>query len=151
DFPDEPSWRQYLSAHGTLARNDWRRKNIDDFVEGLYSRIKSEKRWVKLGVSPFGIWRPGFPKQIKGLDAYDCLYADSRKWLSKGWLDYMAPQVYWEIDAPDHSYSALLQWWAAQNIKPRHLCPGIDLTKVGTAWTSDEVVKQIRLTRQQSG
>ena len=70
-------------------------------------------RAVKVGISPFGIWRPGYPAPVRGLDAYEQLYADSRKWLSKGWVDYLAPQLYWNIDAPEQSYSALLEWWGA--------------------------------------
>lgn len=149
DFPDEASWQQYLASGGKLSRPDWRRKNIDDFIEGLYRRIKAEKRWVKFGISPFGIWRPGFPKQVKkGLDSYQYLYADSRKWLVNGWADYFAPQLYWQMEGVDHSYPALLDWWISQNTKARHLWPGSDTTKVGGLWTSSEIVKQVRLTRK---
>jgi uncharacterized lipoprotein YddW (UPF0748 family) len=151
DFPDEAAWKEYQASGGRLSREDWRRHNIDLFVEGLYKRIKAEKRWVKFGISPFGIWRPGFPKQIKGFDAYDHLYADSQKWLSQGWLDYCAPQLYWSCEGAEHSYPALLNWWASQNPKARHLWPGNDLTKVGASWTSSEIVKQVRLTRKQPG
>src|SRR5207248_2461325 len=149
---DDSAWQQYLGRGGKLSRSDWRRENIDVFVETLYRRIKAEKRWVKLGISPFGIWRPGSPRQVKkGLDAYDVLYADSRKWLANGWVDYLAPQLYWGSDGPDQSYPVLLEWWAAQNARSRHLWPGNDLTKVGTQWRTAEIVKQIRLTRRQRG
>jgi uncharacterized lipoprotein YddW (UPF0748 family) len=152
DFPDDVSWQKYRSSGGKLNRGDWRRKNMDDFVEELSRRIKAEKGWVKFGISPFGIWRPGNPPQIKkGLDAYDWLYADSRKWLANGWVDYLAPQLYWSIDGPDQSYPVLLQWWAGQNAKSRHVWPGNDLTKVGGAWPASEIVKQIKLTRRQKG
>jgi uncharacterized lipoprotein YddW (UPF0748 family) len=151
DFPDEPNWRAYATTGGRLTRGDWRRRNIDVFIEALYKRVKAEKRWVKLGVSPFGIWRPGFPKQIKGFDAYEHLYADSRKWLAEGWLDYCTPQLYWDVAGSDHSYPILLSWWVGQNAKARHLWPGNDLTKVGGQWTRNEITKQILLTRHQSG
>lgn len=151
DFPDQPSWRTYTAAGGKLSRPDWRRKNIDDFIEGLYRQIKSEKAWVKFGVSPFGIWKIGFPKELtKGLDAHDHLFADSRRWLMNGWLDYFAPQLYWGIEE-DQSYRSLLKWWSSQNAKPRLLTPGNNLTKVGTEWKSSEIVEQIRLTRLQPG
>jgi uncharacterized lipoprotein YddW (UPF0748 family) len=84
DFPDDASWDRYQAAHGTLERNDWRRENVNRFIRNLYIRIKKEKRWVKFGISPFGIWRPGNPPKIAGLDAYDHLYADSRKWILNG-------------------------------------------------------------------
>jgi uncharacterized lipoprotein YddW (UPF0748 family) len=150
DFPDDRTWLRYRISGGKLTRSDWRRKNIDDFVEGLYRKIKTEKRWVRLGISPFGIWRPGAPARVKkGLDAYQSLYADSRKWLINGWLDYLAPQLYWSIDSPDQSYPVLLEWWRAQNAKARHVWPGNDLTKVGAQWETSEILQQIRLTRRQ--
>ena len=116
DFPDDGSWQGYLAHGGRLSRPDWRRKNVDDFVENLNHRIKAEKRWVKLGISPFGIWKLGSPPQVtKGLDAYEHLYADSRRWLTSGWVDYFVPQLYWGMDNADLSFSALLPWWANQN------------------------------------
>ncbi|MFO1501457.1 MAG: family 10 glycosylhydrolase [Verrucomicrobiota bacterium] len=151
DFPDGPSWKLYTAAGGRLNRADWRRKNVDDFVHALNQKIKAEKKWVKFGISPFGIWQPGFPKQVtRGLNAYDYLYADSRKWLANGWADYFVPQLYWAIDG-DQSFPALLHWWSSQNSKSRLLCAGNDATKVGTAWTSTEIVKQIRITQKQAG
>jgi len=151
DFPDNTSWQQYRASGGKLDREEWRRKNIDDFLENLYRKIKAQKRWVKLGVSPFGIWRPGFPSRIKkGLDAYERLHADSRKWLARGWVDYFVPQLYWAIDG-EQSYPALLEWWAAQNPQARLLCPGNDISKVGQSWNSGEIIQQIRLTRTQRG
>ena len=150
EFPDQHAFGGYVSVGGKLSRSDWRRKNIDSFVETLYRKVKAEKRWVKLGISPFGIWRLGAPQQIKkGLDAYEHLYTDSRKWLASGWVDYFAPQLYWAIEG-EQSYPALLGWWSAQNVKDRVLCPGNDLTKVGGAWASAEILKQVRLTRGQA-
>lgn len=152
EFPDQPAWQQYQAAGGKLARPDWRRKNIDDFIQGLHRQIKAEKPWVKFGISPFGIWRLGFPAQLKkGLDAYEHLYSDSRKWLAEGWVDYFAPQLYWSLHGPDQSYATLLNWWSAQNPKERLLTPGNNLTKVGDQWTAGEVVNQILQTRKQSG
>lgn len=90
-FPDEATFRQ--SGGSEKVRDDWRRANINDFVEKLYRGIKKEKSWVKFGVSPFGIWRPQVPESIEAqLDSYGQLYADSRKWLREGWCDYFAPQ-----------------------------------------------------------
>jgi uncharacterized lipoprotein YddW (UPF0748 family) len=152
DFPDDSSWQKYLAGGGKLSRADWRRKNIDDFVENLNRRIKAEKGWVKLGISPFGIWKLKFPLQVtKGLDAYEYLYADSRRWLVDGWVDYLVPQLYWSMAGPDPSFSALLPWWAAQNPKSRLLCAGDDATKVGSKWPASEIAQQIRFSRKQRG
>ena len=121
NFPDDASWRKY---GGNLNRDDWRRQNINQFVHDVYQNIKAAKPWVKFGVSPFGIWRPGSPKTILGLDAYANLYADSRLWLASGWVDYFSPQLYWPVDAPQQSFPALLNWWTAQNVNNRGLWPG---------------------------
>jgi uncharacterized lipoprotein YddW (UPF0748 family) len=74
----------------------------------LSTNIKAIKPHVKFGISPFGIWQPGHPNGIVGFSAYSHLYADARKWFQEGWLDYLTPQLYWEIDPPVQSYPALL-------------------------------------------
>ncbi len=150
DFPDEPSWRRYGANLG-LSREDWRRENINAFIRRVYGSIKAEKPWVKFGISPFGIWRPGFPAQIEGYDAYARLYADSPKWLAKGWVDYLAPQLYWAIQPPPQSFPVLLKWWAQQNAKERLLAPGMNSSNVGRQWKPDEVLNQVRLARAQPG
>ena len=150
-FPDWGSWKRYTSAGGKRTRADWRRGNVDQFIQGLYESIKAEKPFVKFGVSPFGIWRPGFPEQIRGFDSFEQLFADSRKWLAKGWLDYFAPQLYWNIAPKEQSYPVLLKWWAGQNLKQRHVWAGDAPGRIGPNRSSVEIVNQIRLTRQQSG
>ena len=150
DFPDGASWRRF-GVRSKLSRDDWRRDNVNRFIERVYRSIKAEKPWVKFGVSPFGIWRPGNPPQIKGFDSYAELYADSRKWLANGWLDYFAPQLYWAIEPPDQSFPVLLRWWAAQDTRGRHLFAGIDSTKTRSRWQPQEIVNQIRLCRSQPG
>jgi len=160
DFPDDPSWQRF-GAGRKLSRDDWRRENVNGFIQRVYASIKATKPWVKFGISPFGIWRPENPPQIRGYDAYSKLYADSRKWLAKGWIDYFAPQLYWGIQPPDQSFPVLLKWWAQQNARGRHLFPGLDATKTVTQsgeaiysdnrWNAEEIVNQIRLTRKQTG
>jgi uncharacterized lipoprotein YddW (UPF0748 family) len=150
DFPDEATWRRHGLGQG-VSRDDWRRENVNTFIRQLYSSIKNAKPTVKFGISPFGIWRPGNPPQIQGYDAYAKLYADSRKWLINGWLDYFAPQLYWAIDPPPQSFPVLLKWWGQQNPKGRLLVAGMDSTKAARRWPVDEIVEQIRLTRKQPG
>lgn len=150
DFPDEATWRR-SGASGKLSRADWRRENVNRFIQRVYQSIKAEKPWVKFGLSPFGIWRPGNPAPIDGYDAYAKLYADSRKWLAKGWLDYFVPQLYWPIDAPQQSFPVLLKWWAQQNAKGRLLAPGLSSSNVGRQWPPEEILGQIRLARQHPG
>lgn len=150
DFPDDASWERYGKKSG-LSRDDWRRENVNRFIERVYSSVKSAKPWVKFGVSPFGIWRPGNPPQIKGFDAYASLYADARKWFEKGWVDYFAPQLYWAIEPPEQSYPVLLKWWAQQNARHRHLVPGLNSTQTRRRWQPEEILNQIRITRKQPG
>jgi uncharacterized lipoprotein YddW (UPF0748 family) len=148
EFPDESSWRR-SGASGRMTRDEWRRENVNSFIHELYQSIKAAKPWVKFGISPFGIWRPGNPSQIKGLDAFDVLHADSRKWLANGWVDYLVPQLYWGIAPRETSFPALLNWWSQQNLKSRLLCAG--LYTVGRNWVPEEILNQIRLSRDQRG
>jgi uncharacterized lipoprotein YddW (UPF0748 family) len=153
-FPDENSWNRYLANGGTLSRDDWRRNNVDIFVAQLYSRVKAIKPTVKVGISPFGIWRPGYPASVAGLDAFTEIYADARKWLREGWVDYFVPQLYWRIASPAQSYVELLRWWVEQNDKGRHIWAGNAPYRVlsdAQNWPVREIVDQIRLTRQEPG
>jgi len=150
EFPDDAAWRKY-GLPGGLPRDDWRRANINQFVQSVYQGIKAAKPWVQFGVSPFGIWRPMNPPQIRGMDAYAKLYADSRKWFASGWLDYFSPQLYWSIDSPQQSFPVLLNWWAQQNARGRHLWPGINAANTGEKWGPDEISRQIAATRRQPG
>ena len=150
DFPDDASWQKY-GARGKASREDWRRENVNTFIQRVYTSVKQRKPWVKFGLSPFGIWRPGYPPQVRGYDAYDKLYADSRKWLQNGWLDYFAPQLYWQITAPEQSYPVLLKWWVEQNPKKRFLWPGLNTANTPRRWKPEEIVNQVNRTRQQSG
>ena len=147
-FPDSSSYAHYRTSGGVLARNDWRRHNVDTLVQQLYARTKMLKPWVKVGISPFGIWRPGTPPQIKGFDAYDKLYGDARRWLREGWVDYFTPQLYWPIAQTAQSYPVLLAWWLGENARGRQIWPGHNASRAaGGAWAPDELNAQIRATR----
>lgn len=155
DFPDSLTWNRYVAAGGKLSRDDWRRSNVDTFVRDLYKSIKSTKRWVKFGISPFGMWQPGYPPQIKGFNAYAELYADSKKWLNEGWLDYFTPQLYFLLARPETSYSALLDWWISENTRGRNIWPGNYTSRIGAsgdnAWPAKEILDQISTTRLTEG
>jgi uncharacterized lipoprotein YddW (UPF0748 family) len=150
DFPDEITWKRYLGSGGKLPRNEWRRENVNKLVQRLQREIRVQKPWVMFGISPFGIWRPGFPSQIKGLDAYDSLYADARRWLIQGWVDYLAPQLYWPSTQREQSYPVLYDWWSSQSPKNLPIWPGGDVTRAGSSWPADEIVQQVQLTRKSS-
>ena len=151
-FPDATSWARYGRGKWK-SRDDWRRNNIDVFIKTMYERVHEAKPWVSVGISPFGIWRPGSPAGVDGLDSYREVYADSRKWLREGWVDYLAPQLYWPIDGIQNRFRALDAWWRTQNPLGRHVWPGLYTAgAVGRApWPSDEIARQIatlRLTRE---
>jgi uncharacterized lipoprotein YddW (UPF0748 family) len=156
DFPDGASFSR-LDRRSQIgaSRGDWRRQNVDTFIQQLYAEVKKTKRWVKVGISPFGIYRPGFPQGIKaGVDQYDDLYADVLKWYTKGWCDYMTPQLYWPIKQTAQAYPTLLKWWAENNPAKRHFWPGNFTSRTSPSegnWPAQEVVDQIALTRKMPG
>ncbi|CAN5180219.1 hypothetical protein BH20VER2_BH20VER2_03310 [soil metagenome] len=146
-FPDDASWERHGAKSG-LSRPDWRRENINDFVRSMYRTVKGTKSRVRVGISPFGIWRPGVPATTEAqLDAYGQLFADSRKWLAEGWCDYLAPQLYWGIRPAKQSFPVLLDWWRAQS-RGKDVWPGIATDRIGAARPAQEIVDQIALTRR---
>jgi uncharacterized lipoprotein YddW (UPF0748 family) len=151
DFPDEPSWRRYLIDGGKLNRADWRRQNVNTLIERIHVDVHREKPWMKFGISPFGLGRPDRrPTGIFGFSQYDKLYADVELWLEKGWLDYLAPQLYWPIDQPAQAFIPLMQYWTRHNSSGRHIWPGLFTSRIDSSaksWKVEEIVRQITLTR----
>ena len=147
DFPDSASYAAYIAGGGKLSRGNWRRQSVNTFIEDLYKQIKKEKPFVKFGLSPFGIWKPGFPASIEGFSQYDKLYADAKRWLNKGWIDYFTPQLYWKINDIPHSFPVLLGWWAGENTMQRHLWPGVNVGSDTSAKNVAELTSQIMITR----
>lgn len=137
--------------------DDWRRNNVDQLIEGLHRTIKSVKPTIKFGVSPFGVWRnialdPQRGSNTKaGQTTYDDLYADVLKWMEKGWIDYLVPQIYWYIgfDLADHQI--LSEWWN-QNSFGTNIFIGHGAYRIGNhsadEWNDpSEMPRQIRLNR----
>ena len=148
DFPDSKTYSAYRNSGGKLNLKDWRRDNVNRMVLRLSQGIRSAKPHLKFGISPFGIYRPGQPAGIVGLDAYDILYADAKKWLEEGWVDYIAPQLYWRIEQTAQSYPTLLQWWTSINPQKRHIYAGNNVARLdGKAWKNQEIIKQITISR----
>ena len=117
-FPDDESFRTYgiPAGYSPEERDDWRRENVNQLIRSLQAAIKGEKPWVRFGISPFGIYRneASDPRgsKTRGLQNYDDLYADILLWVEQGWLDYVAPQLYWEVGHPAADYGELLGWWS---------------------------------------
>jgi uncharacterized lipoprotein YddW (UPF0748 family) len=149
-FPDDRTWNKYGKGKGFASRDAWRRANIDGFVESMYREVKEIKPQVLVGISPFGIWRSGVPTGVRGLDAFGEIYADSRKWLAQGWLDYIAPQLYWQVDGYQDRFRALDAWWRRENVKERHVWPSLYTSHVygaRDAWPLSEIRTQVATLR----
>lgn len=126
EFPDDHLYEAYRAGGGALARDDWRRDNVNRLIERIYRGLKQARKQVKFGISPFGLGRPDLrPAEIRGFSQYDKLYADADLWLHEGWLDYWTPQLYWEIKREGQAFPVLVDYWIAQNRKGRHLWPGL--------------------------
>lgn len=152
-FDDSRTFGAYQLTEGNLSRSDWRRRNVDTFVSRLYREVKGANAKLLVGISPFGIWRPGHPRGVTGLDAYEALAGDARKWMREGWADYFSPQLYWPRDSKGQPFGPLLDWWLEQNSKGRHVWPGLYASRVEASggWSPAEIAGQVRLMRTRPG
>ena len=151
-FPDQARFAAYQRGGGTMNLGDWRRDHVNRFVKAIHEGTKQRKPWVKFGISPFGVYRPGVPQGITaGVDQYAQLYADALLWYQQGWCDYFTPQLYWPIEQTPQSFPVLLNWWRSQNTKDIHLWPGLFTSRLNPSdgnWEITQVERQIALTRQ---
>jgi uncharacterized lipoprotein YddW (UPF0748 family) len=155
-FHDEKAFQGQNPDSLKLA--DWRRQNVNTLISDLHDSIQNAKRWVKFGISPFGVWmnksaNPNGSDTRAGQPSYSNLYADSRLWLQEGWIDYIVPQLYWSTKFKLVPYATLLEWWT-RNHFGRHLYIGhgtyrmLENTRSDTAWRNPrELMGQIRLNR----
>ncbi len=155
-FPDSASYAKYRAAGGVdMPRDDWRRQNINNFLQRLYAEVHRWKPQLRVGISPFGIWRPGSPNGIIGLDSYADIFTDSRKWLENGWMDYFAPQLYWPLSSTGQNFSALFDWWLLTNGQRRHVWPGLAAYRVAdgtsSAYAASEITAEIAHVRTRAG
>ncbi|WP_395107045.1 glycoside hydrolase family 10 protein [Actinomadura sp. SCN-SB] len=114
-YPDQATYKAYGKGK-SLA--EWRRGNVDTLVRSLSQKIHQAKPWVRFGISPFGVWRNKTSdpagSDTRALQSYDDQYADTRKWVKEGWVDYITPQLYWSMNDPRASYTTLVRWWSDQ-------------------------------------
>ena len=153
-FQDTLAYKTYAQPNQSL--DDWRRSNIDSLVKNVHRTIKSKKPWVQFGISPFGVWKndstdPRGSDTKAGQTTYDDLYADPLLWMKEGWIDYLAPQVYWSMDLAVASHRKIVAWWA-QNNNETNLYVGNGAYKVrnnsDTAWENKkELPNQLKLAR----
>lgn len=156
-FPDSLSFEKFGGKFYPEKVNDWRRDNVNQVIKELHHTIKSVKPWVQFGISPFGVWR-NKDVDSKGSDTeagqtnYDDLYADILLWLENDWLDYILPQVYWNIGHKRAGYKKIVNWWADlednTNLYIGHGLYRLDQKKVDRAWRKrkpNEIEKQLVL------
>ncbi|TVQ89536.1 MAG: hypothetical protein EA397_14960 [Deltaproteobacteria bacterium] len=146
-FPDSATYSAYQSGGGTLSLEDWRRDNVNIMVQRVHEVVRDLDPTVRFGISPFGIYRPGQPPGILGLDAYAALYADPVHWSEQGWVDYLAPQLYWPSTQTNQAFSPLIDWWSDLGDGRHHTFAGLYLSQLGetSAWTLDEFEIQTTL------
>ena len=153
EFPDAATYKRYGNG---LKKDDWRRSNTDSIILHLSTAIKEEKPWVKFGISPFGVWRnsdkdpEGSPTKA-GVTNYDDLYADILLWTRRGWVDYVAPQLYWETGHKLVAYETLIDWWS-KHAYGRHMYIGHGiyraLEKGSPAWHNpNQLPRQLQILR----
>lgn len=153
EFPDDASYKKYGNG---MSRADWRRSNVDSIIVMLSNVIKKEKKYCRFGISPFGVWRnrgqdPEGSETRAGQTNYDDLYADILLWLKKGWIDYVAPQIYWEIGHKAAPYEVLLDWWN-EHAYGRHCYIGLGIYRAGSnpAWREKtQLPRQIEALRRE--
>lgn len=154
DFPDN---KTYLKYGDGLSKEEWRRSNCDSIIKIIHDVIVNSKPMVKFGISPFGVWRnkskdPDGSDTQAGLSNYDDLYADILLWLKKGWIDYVAPQLYWEIGHPLCDYETLLDWWSKHSYgKHVYIGHGVyrSIENPSRAWRNpNELPEEITLLRE---
>ena len=158
EFDDSDSYSTYGGSF--KDKGDWRRNNVNLFVASLAKGIKNTKPYVKFGISPFGVWRnkdmdkTGSDTQA-GQTNYDDLYADTRYWLQKRYIDYMLPQIYWEFGHSKADYKEISDWWSKEIGKAKgktHLYIGHGAyrlqSSIGDGWRdSGELTRQIFYSR----
>ena len=163
-LPDKLTFKKYGGSFYPQHIHNWRRENINMFIKEVSEAIKKEKRWVKFGISPFGIWKNSSTPSdelptTQGLSNYDRLYADVIKWMKEGWIDYCVPQLYWAIGYKQADYEKLLLWWDknsyGRNIYVGHSLYKIDKDSKEVAWRSpkeiERQIKALRSTKNFSG
>lgn len=157
EFPDQATFVRFCGD--IKNKDDWRRNNVDLFVSVLNANIKEVKPWVKFGISPFGVWRnaskdPRGSETRGGQTCYDDLYSDVLLWLKEGWIDYLAPQLYWEHGHRLVGFEVLMPWWEKHSYG-RHMYYGLGVYRMLNAtkppWNSpNELMWQLRDIRQKA-
>jgi len=157
EFEDAETFKKYGANIAQTDISQWRRENVNSLIKTLADSIKAVKPYVKFGISPFGVWRnsdvdkEGTLTQA-GQPSYDATYADTRKWVKEGWVDYITPQIYWHIGHERADFDEITNWWR-KNHYNRHLYIGHGIYKLSKdasekQWRSaQQIITQVEKTR----
>jgi uncharacterized lipoprotein YddW (UPF0748 family) len=155
--PDNATFGKYGNSYNNIE--DWRRNNMNLFIKEVADSIKNIKPYLKFGIAPSGVWRNKSRdpegSDTRGFEHYDYLYADVVSWLKNGWIDYVAPQIYWNIGYKYADYKTLVEWWN-NHTYGRHLYIGqgvymADTNSTNPAWRNpQELPNQMRINREYS-
>lgn len=152
---DDATFKKY--GQGFSSKADWRRHNVNLLIKQIHDGLAAVKPRLKFGISPFGVWRnrrddPSGSNTTGGLTSYDDLFADSRKWIQEGWVDYIVPQVYFSSGFAKVPFQNLVDWWVDNRFE-RHLYIGQAAYRVGykdkdkTWQNTSELPNQVRYAR----
>ena len=160
DFNDALTYAQYGSGFKSIG--DWRRNNVDLLVSAVYETIKNEDESIQFGISPFGIWAndKNNPEgsATSGNESYSNQYADTKKWVQNNMIDYIAPQLYWQIGYSVADYSKLVSWWtnvakdSKVNLYIGHAAYRVGNTDPASPWYGvNEIYRQLTLNENYEG
>ena len=155
-FDDSDTYKKYGNGR---SLGDFRRESVDELVRSAYYLIKSKDPDKEFGISPFGIWanKSTNPQgsETRGMSSYAAIFSDSKKWVEKGWLDYICPQVYWTFDHEKAPYAKIVDWWESVCKKTDvKLYIGLAAYKINTdevGWKdSDQIQLQLQYASKKS-
>ncbi len=145
-FDDDATFSAY--PRGFTNKADWRRDNVNLLIKMVHDSLNAVKPWIKFGISPFGIWKnkssDSNGSATYGLESYSAIYADSREWLKQGWLDYINPQIYWNIGYNAARYEVLVPWWVSNSFN-RHVYVGEAAYRIPDWSSLSEMPNHLRL------
>ena len=164
-FDDDARYNAYAMAtpEGAMSLADWRRNNVHLLVEGVHNLLAELSRSgadaeriaaIQFGISPFGIYKSGVPEGTSGTSQYDALFSDPLHWMRNGWVDYIAPQLYWTVHSTGQPYDTLMKWWGQQaEATGRNMFVGNAAHQLTgwRNWEPNELAAQVALTQQYGG